>query len=128
MENHSRKTSNQRNGVIMKLFLVVFIVGFLFASVGLTQDKSDKNCCSNAKSKSVGKTCDSPDEVSKSSSDKDKLISSVQVDDKNKKFEKNVKCSDKKLKNEKSTNSSSNDGCCSPNKKKTEKLKANNKS
>ena len=109
----------------MRSLLIALVFGVLFATVGFSQDKNEKGCCSSEKSKTtMSKICDVPDEVSISSNEKDDLIASVQGDDKNKKVEKNVKSMDKTIKKDKSKCSTSDDGCCSPDKKKTDKSKA----
>jgi len=108
----------------MKNLALVLVFGFLFAAIGYSQEKSDKNCCSKEKSKTtMSKICDVPDEVSLSSGDNDELTASLN-DDKNKKVEKNLKSVEKNTKTDNSKNKSSDDGCCSPDKKKTDKTKA----
>ena len=72
----------------------------------------------------MSKICDVPNEVSISLNEKDDLIASVQGDDKNKKVEKNVKNMDKSIKKDKSKCNTSDNRCCSPDKKKTDKSKA----
>ncbi len=111
----------------MNSFLVALLFG-LFVSAGVyAQDKTDKSCCSSEKSEtSMSKMCDVPDEVSVSSNEKDDMMASIQGDDKNKKVEKNMKSTDKNMKKDKMKSKSSEDGCCSPDKKKSEKVKASN--
>ncbi len=107
----------------MKSFLVIFAFGVLFTAVGLSQDK-DKSCCSGEKTKtSMSKTCEDSNEMSLSSSGEENKLVSIQVDDKNKKIEKNTKNSDKHTSTTKSKVKTSEDGCCTTDKKKTEKVK-----
>ncbi len=108
----------------MKL-TALFLFGILFTFNSFAQEKSKSNCCSDKLSKTtLSKICDVPDEVSLKSDDNSKLTASVEVDDKSKKVEKNVKSDDKTVKTDNTKNSSSGDGCCSTDKKKTEKTKS----
>jgi len=108
----------------MKLILVVFVFGFLVSVNAYSQDKSEKSCCNNEKSKTtMGKTNDVQEEILISSTKQDNSYASVS-DDKDKKTDKNLKNTDKNIKKEKSKCNSSEDGCCSPDKKKTEKIKS----
>lgn len=125
MENLLRKTNNNNKGKSMRSLLITLVFGVLFATISFSQDKTEKGCCSSEKSKTtMSKICDVPDEVSVSSNEKNELIASVQGDDKNKKVEKNVKSTDKNTNKVKSKSNSSDDGCCSPDKKKTAKTRA----
>jgi len=121
MENLLRKTNNNNKGKYMRSLLMVLVFGVLFSAVTYSQDKTEKSCCSEKSKTTMSKTCDVPDEVSISSNDKNSSMASVQGDDKSKKVEKNVKSTDKNTSKVKSKNNSSDDGCCSPDKKKTEK-------
>jgi hypothetical protein len=107
----------------MKSFLVALVLGVFLISVSYSQDKQDKRCCSSEKSKTMSKICDVPDEVSISSDDKGAMVAS-NSEDKTKKVEKDVNAVDKNLKKDKSKSTISQDGCCSTDKKKTEKTKA----
>ena len=108
----------------MKL-AALFLFGILFTLSSLAQEKSKSNCCSDKLSKNtLSKICDVPDEVSLKSDDNNKLTASAEIDDKNKKVEKNVKSDDKMIKTDKTKSSSSDDGCCSTDKKKTVKTKS----
>lgn len=108
----------------MRLLLIALVFGVLFTSVSFSQDKNKKGCCNSEKSKtSMNKICDVPDEVSVSSDKNDNLIASVQGDDKNKKNDKDVKVMDKSIKKDKAKCNTSDEGCCSPDKKKTDKTK-----
>lgn len=124
MENPLRKVNNNNyKGKTVRSLLITLVFGVLFATLGFPQDKNDKGCCSSEKSKmTMSKICDVPDEVSISSNNEDDLMASVQGDDNNKKVDKNVKSMDKNLK-EKSKKNCSENGCCSSDKKKTEKTK-----
>lgn len=106
----------------MKSLFVVLVFGVLFTAVSFAQDKTEKSCCST-KSKTMSKICDVPDEVSLSSGDGNNMIASNN-DDKTKKVEKDAKLLDKDMKKDKSKSTNSEDGCCSTDKKKTEKTKA----
>ena len=103
----------------MKSFLVALVLSVLFNTINYAQDKS---CCSTDKSKTMSKICDVPEEGSISSGDENTLIASNN-DDKTKKVEKDVKAVDKNMKKDKSKSTNSEDGCCSTDKKKTEKTK-----
>lgn len=105
----------------MRSLLIALVFGVLFSTVNYSQDKTEKSCCSEKSKTTMSKTCDVPDEVSISSDAKGNSLASIQGDDKNKKVEKNVKSTDKNTNKVKSKNNSSDDGCCSPDKKKTEK-------
>jgi hypothetical protein len=108
----------------MKLIIVALVFGFLVSVNAYSQDKTEKSCCSNEKSKTtMGKTNDVPEEVLISSTEQGNSYASVS-DDKDKKTGKNLKNTDKNVKKEKSKCNSSGDGCCSPDKKKTEKIKS----
>ena len=125
MENLLRKinNNNKNKGKSMRSLVIALVFGVLFTSIGFSQDKKEKGCCSSEKSKTtMSKICDVPDEVSLASDDKDKLVASID-DDKDKKVEKNVKSLDKNTNKIKSKNNASEDGCCSPDKKKTDKSK-----
>ena len=128
MENLLRKTNNNNKGKTMRSLLIALVFAVLFSAVTFSQDKTEKNCCSEKSKTTMSKYCDVPDEVSISTNDKDNSMASIQGDDKNKKVENNVKSMDKNMKKDKSKCSSSEDGCCSPDKKKTEKTKASDKS
>jgi len=108
----------------MRTLVFALLFGVLFTITGFSQDKNGKSCCSSEKSKTtMNKNCDVPDEVSISSNDKKDLMASVQGDDKNKKVDKNVKSMDKTMTKDKSKCKSSGDGCCSTEKKMTDKTK-----
>ncbi len=106
----------------MKSLLFALVFGVLFTTINYAQDKKEKGCCSSDKSKTMSKICDVPDEVSISSGDANTLIASNK-DDKTKKVEKEVKSMEKNIKKDNSKSSNSEDGCCSTDKKKTEKTK-----
>ncbi len=127
MENLLRKANNNQKGINMRSILVALVFGFFVSAVVYAQDKTDKNCCSTEKCKtSMSKMCDVPDEASVSSYEKDDMMASIQGDNKNKKVEKNLNSTDKNMKKDKMKSKSSEDGCCSPDKKKTEKVKTSN--
>lgn len=114
----------KQKGNFMKL-AALFLFGILFSFNCFAQEKSESNCCSDKLSKTtLSKICDVPDEVSLISDDDNKLTTSVEVDDKSKKVEKNLKSDDKKVKTDKTKSSSSDEGCCSTDKKKIEKTKS----
>ena len=108
----------------MRLLIVALLFGFLVSVNAYSQDKSEKSCCSSEKSNTtMGKTNDVQEAVVISSTKQDNLYASAS-DDKDKKIDKNMKNSEKNVKKEKSKCNSSEDGCCSPDKKKTEKIKS----
>ncbi len=107
----------------MKSLLFALVFGVLFTTINYAQDKKEKGCCSSDKSKTMSKICDVPDEVSLSPGGNTNITESVTTDDRDKKTEKNVKEKDKCLTSDKSKVKSSGDGCCSTDKKKTEKTK-----
>jgi len=109
----------------MRSLLIALVFGVLFATAGFSQDKNEKGCCNSEKSKTtMSKICDVPDEVSVSSNEKNELMVSIQGDDKDNKVEQNVKSMDENNEKVKSKCNSSDDGCCSSDKKKTVKTKA----
>lgn len=108
----------------MKLFSFVFALSILLISSSFAQEKS-KGCCSDVKTNAtLSKICDVPDDASIQSSSNNNLTASLENDDKNKSVEKNLKSTEKNIKTDKSKNSSSEEGCCSTDKKKTEKTKS----
>ncbi len=112
----------------MRTFFVALMFGALFTVVGYAQDKTDKSCCSSENSETtMNKIFDVPKEASLSSSEKDDLAVSVQSNDKNKKVEKKMRKVEKNMKEDNSKKNSSEDGCCTPSNKKTEKIKTSHK-
>lgn len=108
----------------MKL-TALFLFGILFTINSFAQEKSKSSCCSDKLSKTtLSKICDVPDEISVISDNDAELTASVEVDDKSKKVEKNLKSDDKTVKTNKTKTSSSDEGCCTTDKKKTEKSKS----
>lgn len=109
----------------MKSLFMALLFGVSISVIAYSQDKSDKSCCSSEKSKNTtSKICDVPDEVSSTSVENNNLTATIQGDEKNKKVEKNSKSTDYKLKKDNSHSKSSDDECCSTDKKKTEKTKS----
>lgn len=108
----------------MRSLLIALILGTLVSAAGYSQEKTDKSCCGNDKSKSTMSTmCCGSDEVTVSANDKNDLAASVLGDDKNKRVEKNVKSMDKNMTKDKSKCKSSSDGCCSTDEKMMDKMK-----
>ena len=108
----------------MRSSLIVFILFFLFISSGLSQVKSDKNCCGGEKSTTgLSKTSEVSNDVSLSKLNEDKLYTSNESD-KDKKVDKNLKSTDKSIKEIKIKHNSSDAGCCSSDKKKSNETKS----
>lgn len=108
----------------MKLFAFVLAIGVVLISSASAQEKS-KSCCSDTKTQTtLSKICDVPDDASIQSSTNKNLTASLENDDKNKSVEKNIKGTEKNIKTDKSKSNSSEEGCCSTDKKKTEKTKS----
>jgi hypothetical protein len=128
MENQLRKINNNQKGKTMRTLLGALVFGIIVSGVNYSQNRTEKSCCSEKSKTTMSKICDVPDEVSVTSNEKSDLTASIQSDDKNKKVEKNVNSIDKNTKKEKPKSKSFENGCCSPDKEKTEKTKTSDKS